>query len=1205
MKILLLTCLLASALAAPAEKNKRNVLPGDPRYDAQHDHHHHHHHEDHDHQQNEIEIAKALGGYVGTYDSTLTEYGIPGFQPGTPISSNNFVNTNFDAGKTNINAYEVEIGGAQNAKQIESVTESSLSLPKVKSVTVVQSQGISQADDLAQSGNFGISKGQANNLDNTVISTTAASVETSSVPSAYTEEVTKAFSGDGISTVGNFESPFQSEISSSFGPSFDSGLSTSLEDPAFYSLPSTATPFSAADVSTFEQAGFNPFGSSFGLSSDASKGSSVSADAGKVIAESAPKKINISTETVTRGFGSANDGLATPFQPQFSSSFGADFNSRLGSSFRSSSPYSSSLGATPSSAADVSTFEQAGFNPFGSSFGLSSDASKGSSVSADAGKVIAESAPKKINISTETVTRGFGSANDGLATPFQPQFSSSFGADFNSRLGSSFRSSSPYSSSLGATPSSAADVSTFEQAGFNPFGSSFGLSSDASKGSSVSADAGKVIAESAPKKINISTETVTRGFGSANDGLATPFQPQFSSSFGADFNSRLGSSFRSSSPYSSSLGATPSSAADVSTFEQAGFNPFGSSFGLSSDASKGSSVSADAGKVIAESAPKKINISTETVTRGFGSANDGLATPFQPQFSSSFGADFNSRLGSSFRSSSPYSSSLGATPSSAADVSTFEQAGFNPFGSSFGLSSDASKGSSVSADAGKVIAESAPKKINISTETVTRGFGSANDGLATPFQPQFSSSFGADFNSRLGSSFRSSSPYSSSLGATPFSTTSFNTFKQSGYNPSFGSSLSSNINNESATLTSNAKAESKAQSKAASSDYSKKIIESTSTNIETAAKTFPASFGSSVDSFTAPVKSKSDSFFRSSTNTRLSPSFGSTSDFGTFTQGSYKPSFGSSFSFSSEANKGSTKSTSATNIASKSGSSKAYPDASKTTVKSAANAAKSFTDTISTKSGLDIDNLSPPLETNYGSSLGSTFGSGFSSIEGPSVYSTSFGASPSDTLGFNRFQQVQYNPSLKQTYTYTPSIEGYNNNFGIYNNNYGRVNGYQDADYRTYPTGVRSYSGFEQSLKDTTLNGNAQVSYPQSYSSDLTGGVRYVAPQSFQYQSVFPTPQSVTPSPFPTTVSVTEAPTQFKFDSAQSYLSPSIEQAVQPNFYVSPNQQELFKNYQSTVFSVEPTPATFPRLSQPEVKISESSLSGINQQTDAEGGYIY
>ncbi|XP_015509540.2 rho GTPase-activating protein gacF [Neodiprion lecontei] len=783
MKILLLTCLLASALAAPAEKNKRNVLPGDPRYDAQHDHHHHHHHEDHDHHQNEIEIAKALGGYVGTYDSTLTEYGIPGFQPGTPISSNNFVSTNFDAGKTNINAYEVEIGGAKNAKQIESVTESSLSLPKVNSVTVVQSQGISQADDLAQSGNFGISKGEANKLDNTVISTTAASVETSSVPSAYIEEVTKAFSGDGISTVGNFESPFQSEISSSFGPSFDSGLSTSLEDPAFYSLPSTAAPFSAVDVSTFEQAGFNPFGSSFGLSSDANKGSSVSADASKVTAESASTKIKSSTETVSSGFGSANDGLATPFQPQFSSSFGADFNSRLGSSFRSSSPYSSSLGATP------------------------------------------------------------------------------------------------------------------------------------------------------------------------------------------------------------------------------------------------------------------------------------------------------------------------------------------------------------------------------------------------------------------------------------FSTTSFNTFKQSGYNPSFGSSLSSNINNESATLTSNAKAESKAQSEAASSDYSKKI--STSTNIETAAKTFPASFGSSVDSFTAPVKSKSDSFFRSSTNTRLSPSLGSTSDFGTFTQGSYKPSFGSSFSFSSEANKGSTKSTSATNIASKSGSSKAYPDASKTTVKSAANAAKSFTDTISTKSGLDIDNLSPPLETNYGSSLGSTFGSGFSSIEGPSVYSTSFGASPSDTLGFNRFQQVQYNPSLKQTYTYTPSIEGYNNNFGIYNNNYGRVNGYQDADYRTYPTGVRSYSGFEQSLKDTTLNGNAQVSYPQSYSSGLTGGVRYVAPQSFQYQSVFPTPQSVTPSPFPTTVSVTEAPTQFKFDSAQSYLSPSIEQAVQPNFYVSPNQQELFKNYQSTVFSVEPTPATFPRLSQPEVKISESSLSGINQQTDAEGGYIY
>ncbi|XP_046748950.1 rho GTPase-activating protein gacF-like [Diprion similis] len=767
MKILLLTCLLASGLAAPAEKTKRDILPGDSRYNAQHNHHHHHHHEDHDHHQNELEISKALDGYFGTYDSALTGYGIPGLQPGIPISSNNFGSTNLDA---------VEIGGTKNAKQIESSTESSLSVPKVSSVTVVKSEGISQAGNLAQLGNIGISKGLANNFDNAVISTTAASVEASSVPSAYIEEVTKSSSGDGISTLGSFESPFQSETGSSFRSSFDSGLSSAFGGPDFYSVPSSVGPFNAADLSTFEQSSFDTFGSSLGLSSDVNKDSAVSTDTSK-----------------------------------------------------------------------------------------------------------------------------------------------------------------------------------------------------------------------------------------------------------------------------------------------------------------------------------------ET-------------------------------------------------------------------------------------------AESASTKIKSSSETVSSEFGSANGGLATPLQPQFSSSFGANFNSRLGSSFGGPSLFSSSLGAAPFTTTGFNTFKQAGSNPIFGSSLSSSINKESATLTSNAKVESKAQSKAASSDYNKKITESTSTNVQTAAKTLPASFGSSVDSLSTPLKSKSDSFFKSS-----SPSSGSTSGFSTFTQGSYKPSFGSSFSFSSEANKESAKSTSATNVESKSGSSKVSSDAHKTTVESSADAAKSFTDAISSKSGLDIDTLSPLSETNFRSSLGSTFGSGLSSIGGPSIYSTSFGASPSDTLGLTRFES----PSLEQTYTYTPSIEGYNNNFGIYNNNYDRANGFQNADYRTYLTGIRGYSGFDQSLGDTTLNGNVQVSYPQSYSSDFTGGVRYAAPQSFQFQSVSPTPQSVTPFPFPTSVSVTEAPTQLNFDSSRSYLSPSIEQSVQPNFYVSPDQQNLFRNYQSTVFSVQPTPSTFPRLSQPEVKISESSLSGITQQTDADGGYIY
>ncbi|KMQ92104.1 chorion protein s38, partial [Lasius niger] len=51
----------AAALAAPADKQKREILPGDPRYGT--DYHHHHHHHEHD---NDVQISKAAGGYVSS-----------------------------------------------------------------------------------------------------------------------------------------------------------------------------------------------------------------------------------------------------------------------------------------------------------------------------------------------------------------------------------------------------------------------------------------------------------------------------------------------------------------------------------------------------------------------------------------------------------------------------------------------------------------------------------------------------------------------------------------------------------------------------------------------------------------------------------------------------------------------------------------------------------------------------------------------------------------------------------------------------------------------------------------------------------------------------------------------------------------------------------------------------------------------------------
>nr|XP_034171923.1 flocculation protein FLO11-like [Osmia lignaria] len=90
MKLLLviLACLAASS-AVPVEKQKRDILPGDPRYGTD-QHHHHHHHE------NVVEDARASSGYSYSFPETENQrahvhlpsnsYGPPGYQPGTPLN---------------------------------------------------------------------------------------------------------------------------------------------------------------------------------------------------------------------------------------------------------------------------------------------------------------------------------------------------------------------------------------------------------------------------------------------------------------------------------------------------------------------------------------------------------------------------------------------------------------------------------------------------------------------------------------------------------------------------------------------------------------------------------------------------------------------------------------------------------------------------------------------------------------------------------------------------------------------------------------------------------------------------------------------------------------------------------------------------------------------------------------------------------------
>lgn len=85
-----------AVLAAPADKQKRDILPGDPRYGT--DHHHEH--------ENEVQISKAAGGYVGSFTVPDTEdhsfqvlkstYGPPNHEPGKPLGTDLFASSDSD-----------------------------------------------------------------------------------------------------------------------------------------------------------------------------------------------------------------------------------------------------------------------------------------------------------------------------------------------------------------------------------------------------------------------------------------------------------------------------------------------------------------------------------------------------------------------------------------------------------------------------------------------------------------------------------------------------------------------------------------------------------------------------------------------------------------------------------------------------------------------------------------------------------------------------------------------------------------------------------------------------------------------------------------------------------------------------------------------------------------------------------------------------
>lgn len=68
-----------------ANRPRRDILPGDPRYGTDYHHHHHHHHEHHDN--TNVQVDKSVGNYAGTVNSPAQGYGPPGFQPGNTVDS--------------------------------------------------------------------------------------------------------------------------------------------------------------------------------------------------------------------------------------------------------------------------------------------------------------------------------------------------------------------------------------------------------------------------------------------------------------------------------------------------------------------------------------------------------------------------------------------------------------------------------------------------------------------------------------------------------------------------------------------------------------------------------------------------------------------------------------------------------------------------------------------------------------------------------------------------------------------------------------------------------------------------------------------------------------------------------------------------------------------------------------------------------------
>jgi len=87
-----------AVLAAPADKQKRDILPGDPRYGTEH----------HEHE-NEVQILKAAGGYVGSFtvpDDTVPEdhsfqvpsssYGPSSHTPGEPLGTDFLASSDID-----------------------------------------------------------------------------------------------------------------------------------------------------------------------------------------------------------------------------------------------------------------------------------------------------------------------------------------------------------------------------------------------------------------------------------------------------------------------------------------------------------------------------------------------------------------------------------------------------------------------------------------------------------------------------------------------------------------------------------------------------------------------------------------------------------------------------------------------------------------------------------------------------------------------------------------------------------------------------------------------------------------------------------------------------------------------------------------------------------------------------------------------------